>query len=130
MSSVTVESARTETLRVPANGTWSVLRRDPKFFIASALLFLLAVMAVRPEWLGADPDQICELSHFIERPSRDHWFGYDIQGCEYYSRTLLGARTSLLVGFTVVGFATVIGLLFGTLAGYYEGFVDSVVARV
>lgn len=133
MSGITTADTEASPSAVPpvdSGSVWHLLRRDPRFLIAAFLLLLLGVIAVAPGTLGAVGDQPCDLANFLGRPSRDNWFGFDMQGCEYYSKTLLGARTSLTVGFTVVAFATVIGLVIGTLAGFYEGIVDGIVSRV
>jgi len=60
----------------------------------------------------------------------EHYFGLDGNLRDLYSRVLFGARLSLLVGFTSVGFAIVIGTVLGALAGYLGGWTDNVIMRV
>lgn len=113
-----------------SDSAWGALRRDPRFYVCVLVIAAMAAIALFPESFGADPAAPCLLSRSLERPSVGHPFGFDLLGCDYYSRTLLGARTSLAVGLIVVASAMLIGLVVGAFAGYYEGFLDAVVARV
>ncbi len=63
------------------------------------------------------------------RPSRQHWFGTDIQGCDYYARVIYGARVSIIIGIGVILLAGVLGLLLGGVAGFYGGAADLVISR-
>lgn len=111
-------------------GLLRALLRDPRCFVSLAVIGLLAVMAVAPGWFGAGDPRDCSLATSLSRPSAAHWFGKDLQGCDYYTRTLHGARVSLVIGGAVVVLATLVGTLFGTLAGFYEGALDAVLARL
>ncbi len=62
-------------------------------------------------------------------PRDGHPFGYDMQGCDYFSNVVHGARVSLLVGVLVASLTFVIALVAGALAGYFGGFVDTVISR-
>ena len=62
-------------------------------------------------------------------PSWEHWFGTDALGRDVFARTLLGGRISLIVGLVSALFCTVIGLLIGSMAGYFRRF-DFPIMRV
>lgn len=64
----------------------------------------------------ADPNY-CTLENSLESASKGHPFGFDLQGCDVYSRVVYGTRTSLSVGV----FATVLVVLLGTLIGALSG---------
>ena len=64
------------------------------------------------------------------KPSRHHWFGTDLLGCDYYSRVIYGARTSLIVGFLTAGSTVLIALVLGSIAGYYGGVRDGIISRI
>ncbi len=70
-----------------------------------------------------------ELSRRLERPSVSHPFGLDELGRDILSRLLSGARISLLVGLAVVSVSSLVGMLLGSIAGYFGGVVDDVISR-
>src|SRR6266699_92404 len=63
-------------------------------------------------------------------PSAKHWFGTDVHGRDLLSRALYGAQISLLVGIVGAGVSLVIGVLWGAIAGYTGGRVDSAMMRI
>jgi oligopeptide transport system permease protein len=109
---------------------WRELRRDPLFLGSGLVVLLLAGMAAFPRlFTRADPYD-CRLSRSARPPSADHWFGFDIQGCDYYARVVHGARVSLTVGILATVSAVAVALVLGSLAGYYGRIVDTVIARL
>lgn len=109
---------------------WKDLRRNPFFVVSALLIILFVVMAIAPGlFTGADP-RACDLSRSLERPSSNHWFGFDLQGCDYYARVVYGARASIAVGLLVTAGTALISIIVGTLAGYYGGVTDAVVSRI
>jgi oligopeptide transport system permease protein len=109
---------------------WRQLRRNPVFVIAAILLVVLTVMSLFPQlFTNADP-RSCNLRLSRQSPSAEAWFGYDLQGCDYYSNVIYGARVSMAIGIIVVGGSLVIGVVLGALAGYYGGWLDSLIARL
>lgn len=119
----------TDRPRSLAADAWRDLRRSPIFLISAVLITVLLVMSAVPQlFTNADPDN-CVLANSRQGPSASAWFGYDLQGCDVYARTIYGARASILVGiFTTIGVAVVGGIV-GMLAGFYGGWVDSVLSR-
>ncbi len=65
-----------------------------------------------------------------QMPSRDHWFGTDAIGHDYLSRVIYGVRTSLIVAFSAVAVACLIGIPLGLAAGLLGGRVDFFVSRI
>lgn len=96
-------------------------------FVIIAGIFVLAILA---PWLAPyDPDAI-NVKAILLSPSAAHWMGTDGLGRDVLSRMLYGGRISLLVGFVAVGISTLIGVLLGALAGYYRGWVDTLIMRL
>jgi ABC-type dipeptide/oligopeptide/nickel transport system permease subunit len=62
-------------------------------------------------------------------PTGEHWFGVDPLGRDVFSRTVYGARVSLLVGIAGTGIAVLVGVTVGLVAGYYRGWVDTLLSR-
>lgn len=109
---------------------WRELRTRPVFLVAGALIAVYIVMALFPTlFTNVDP-RACDLNQSLVRPNADHWFGFDLQGCDYYARTIYGAQVSISIGLVVTVFAVLIAIVLGSVAGYYGGFLDSVIARV
>ncbi|MFF0905296.1 UNVERIFIED_CONTAM: ABC transporter permease [Kocuria sp. CPCC 205316] len=106
------------------------LLRNP-FFLAGALLFVVfAVMALAPQVFTSVDPRACSLDRSGNGPQAGAPFGYDVQGCDYYSNVVHGARISLAIGFLAVLGTLAIGVVVGALAGYYGGWLDSLLARV
>lgn len=109
---------------------WRQLRRNPFFVVSALFVLVFIVMAIAPQlFTGTDP-RSCNLANSLQRPSADHWFGFDLQGCDYYARVIYGARTSIAIGLLVTAGAALIAVIFGTTAGYYGGARDSVISRI
>jgi peptide/nickel transport system permease protein len=62
-------------------------------------------------------------------PNAQFWFGADAAGRDLFVRTMYGARTSLFVGIVASGFAVLIGLIVGLTAGFFGGWVDTILSR-
>ena len=93
-----------------------------------AMIAVMAVLALAAPLLCADPAAV-DISRQLQPPGADAWLGTDDLGRDVFARIAYGARISLLVGFVAVGIATVVGVFFGALAGYYSGWVDGVIMR-
>ncbi|TWJ19415.1 oligopeptide ABC transporter permease [Geobacter argillaceus] len=109
-----------------------VLRRlrSNRFAMAGALvvgiLFVFSFLA--PFITPYAPDTL-DAYRVLMPPSAEHWFGTDELGRDVFTRMIYGARISLKVGFVAVGIAVTIGTAIGLLAGYYGGFLDSLMMR-
>jgi peptide/nickel transport system permease protein len=104
-----------------------VVKRQPLASLGVALLLAFTVCAVFAPWLAPqDPAQL-DLTGRLMGPSGAHWFGTDELGRDILSRTLFGARISLIVAVSVVGLSLAVGLVAGGLAGFYGGWTDTVV---
>lgn len=109
---------------------WRDLRRRPLFHVSSVIIVLVIAVAAFPGlFTGADP-KYCNLAFSMQGPSADHWFGFDRQGCDIYSRTIYGARASVMVGVGVTAAVLVIGVVVGAVAGFYGGGADSLLSRI
>lgn len=106
------------------------LRRNPLFWISSTLILVFIVMAVWPSILATHTATWNDLTIARETPSAEHWFGTDTQGYDIYSRTIYGARASILVGVLATLGVLVVGSFFGLVAGYVGGIVDALISRV
>lgn len=93
------------------------------------IVTVLAMALLAPVLAPYDPDAI-DVKSILIPPSSTHWMGTDGLGRDVFSRMLFGARISLLVGFVAVGIATLIGVVLGSISGYYRGWIDVVIMRM
>lgn len=105
------------------------LRRHPTVLLGFAILLLVTAMALLAPWIAShDPMRLDPLER-LRGPSAEHWFGTDHLGRDVFSRTVFGARVSLIVGFTVAALACVAGLVVGLVSGFIR-LLDPVVMRI
>ena len=88
-----------------------------------------AIVAIFAPWIAPDPIFL-DFDAVLESPSASHIFGTDGAGRDEFARVIYGARVSLQVGVLAVTIAGTAGVLSGIAAGYYGGWVDSVIMRV
>jgi peptide/nickel transport system permease protein len=93
-------------------------------YIGIGIAAIVVLAAVFAPFLATHDVNAQDLSMRFMPPSAEHWFGTDGLGRDIYSRILFGARISLQVGITVVVVSGVIGILIGSIAGFYGGWVD------
>ncbi len=98
------------------------------FWLAVGWLALLVVLAFFADWLPIDDPHEIGAGGPREGPSPDHLFGTDALGRDVFSRTIFGARISLLVGFLAILFGIIVGGGLGIVAGYFRGLVDQVIS--
>ena len=94
--------------------------------IAIAAVFILA--AIFAPFIATHDVTSQNLSIRYAAPSAEHWFGTDSLGRDVFSRVVFGARISLEVGIVVVAVSSTIGVIIGSIAGYYGGLIDRVLS--
>lgn len=124
---VEVPSAPARSLRGEA---WRRFRRNRMAMVGLGFLVLLVLVAVfAPVLTKYAPDQL-KTGPYRDPPSRAHWFGTDKTGRDVFTRVIYGARVSLRIGIIATSMSIVIGVVLGSLAGYFGGIVDLVVMRL
>lgn len=88
------------------------------------LIAIFLICALFAPWIAPDDPASIDLPGRLMGPSRMHWFGTDELGRDILSRIVYGARISMLVGGSVVVVSLSLGLIVGSVAGYYGGAVD------
>lgn len=105
------------------------MRQNRSLVIGSAIIIVFSVIAMLAPIISPyDPSQI-DGTALLMSPSAGHILGTDSLGRDILSRMIYGARVSLSIGLIAVGIATLIGLVLGSLAGFYGGFIDSLIMR-
>ena len=105
----------------------TAIRRNPTIFIGAVLLVALVAMTLAAPWIAGDPFRQAPVNR-LRPPSEGFWFGTDQFGRDVFSRTVYGARVSLIVGFAVAALSSLIGLAVGLVCGYFKR-IDAVIMR-
>jgi peptide/nickel transport system permease protein len=109
---------------------WRLLKHNSLAVSGVVVVFALILMAILVPWLtGLSPyDQM--LTARLLPPSSEHWFGTDELGRDIFTRIIYGSRITLLIIFLVSIIVLPVGLMIGTVAGYFGGMVDTVLMRI
>jgi len=92
--------------------------------IGVVLVLVLVIFALFAPWIAPQDPAHIYLPTRLSRPSSAHWCGTDELGRDILSRLIYGSRISMLVGSCVVAVSLAVGLIVGSLAGYYGGRFD------
>lgn len=109
---------------------WARLRKNRLALFGLGVIIFLCVVSLLTPWIAPYGYEQQNLALGATPPSWQHWFGTDIFGRDLLTRVMWGGRMSLMVGFVATGVALVIGVLWGTVAGYAGGRVDAVMMRL
>lgn len=108
--------------------TWNTAaalgRRNMLASTGMALVAVFVIFALFAPWIAPQNPSNIDLPSRLQPPSGAHWFGTDELGRDILSRVIYGARISMLVGGSVVAGSLLLGLVLGSIAGYYGGLSD------
>ncbi|HZT06246.1 MAG TPA: ABC transporter permease [Chloroflexota bacterium] len=125
--------------RSPWQLFWRRFRSDRVAMVSAAFIVLVILMAVLAPVLvsligltGPNQPNQNALDAFGQPtgPSAVHPFGVDELGRDVLARVIYGAQVSLEIAFIATGIAVLIGVAIGTIAGYFRGWVDSLLSRI
>ncbi len=107
------------------------LINNPTGLLGAVLVLGLILAAIFAPYLSPyDPEKADRPNRLQPPGSEGHPLGTDQAGRDLLSRTIHGARVSLVVGFSAVIAASILGSLMGLLAGYFGGWTDTIISRV
>ena len=109
---------------------WRRFRRNRLAVAGLVVLILFVLSAIFAPWLAKHDPNRNNLRERNQPPSREHPLGTDDMGRDILARTLYGGRISLTVGLVSVGISLSIGLILGSLAGFFGGMVDTLIMRL
>jgi peptide/nickel transport system permease protein len=126
--------------RSPRQIFWSRFRRDRFAFGGIIFIVILIVVAIGAPWIASNvahhgPNQLFLFTMtdnygLPKGPSKAFWFGADVAARDLFVRVIYGARTSLIVAFFATGMEMVVGVIFGVMAGFYRGKIDTFISRL
>ncbi|HWM36334.1 MAG TPA: ABC transporter permease [Streptomyces sp.] len=109
---------------------WHDLRRNPVFIVSALLILFLVLISLWPGLIATRNPLSCQLNKSLDPASPGHWFGYDTQGCDVYTRVVYGARTSVTVGVCATLGVAAVGSVLGGLGGFFGGWWDALLSRL
>ncbi|MEU0742151.1 ABC transporter permease [Streptomyces sp. NPDC006134] len=109
---------------------WHDLRRNPVFLVSALVICFLVVISLWPSLIASGNPLACDLAKAQEGSQPGHPFGFNGQGCDVYTRTVHGARTSVTVGVCATLGVAVLGSVLGGLAGFFGGAWDGFLSRI
>jgi ABC-type dipeptide/oligopeptide/nickel transport system permease subunit len=124
--------------RSPMQLFWRRFRRDKVAIVALIFIGMLILVAIFAgpitKLVGAPPPNVQQTSALDDfglpqGPSSEHIMGVDPIGRDVFSRVLHGARVSLAVAFIGTGLSVLFGVILGIIAGFYRGWIDTIIAR-
>ena len=130
-----VAAAKDATGKRPEKGysfaadTWRRLRKNKLAMVGLVILALLILCAIFAGFLAPYSYEEQDLANAFQHPGGEHIFGTDEYGRDIFSRCIYGARISLVVGFIAVGVAILVGVVLGSIAGYFGNLTDNLIMR-
>ncbi|USK30902.1 ABC transporter permease subunit [Bacillus sp. CMF21] len=109
---------------------WEIFSKNKAAVVGGAIILFYILIALFAPLLAAhDPFEI-QLDKKLQQPSFEHWMGTDDKGRDILARILYGSRLSMGIGFAAVSFGAFFGIIMGLAAGYYGGWVDTIISRI
>ncbi|MEZ7984314.1 MAG: ABC transporter permease [Pseudomonadales bacterium] len=109
---------------------WYRLNKNKLAMLGLYLIIFFVVVSILTPWLAPYGYETQNLALGASAPSAQHWLGTDIHGRDLMTRLMYGGRISLMVGFAATAVSLVIGVLWGTIAGYIGGLTDTIMMRI
>lgn len=110
---------------------WRRLAQNRMAVVATVIFGLIILLClIGPLLFGQHSGETNNLENAFQKPSGSHWFGTDDLGRDVFVRTLEGGRISLAVGFLATAVSLVIGVVYGSFAGYVGGRTDAFLMRI
>ena len=109
--------------------TFKRLAKNPMAMLGLGIVLFLVLISFLAPFITTYTYTDMDLKAMNKGPSAKHWFGTDSLGRDLFSRLLYGGRYTLGLGFGACAISTIIGILLGSVAGYFGSWVDNLVMR-
>ena len=124
-------------VRTRAEGTsrlWKSVTRfitgKPLGAVGAGIIIVMVLVAILQPVITFHDAEAWSYSEFLDAPSLTHWLGTDDKGRDMWTRMVVGARVSLLVGFASVAFGSGLGGVLGIISAWFGGKVDQITQRL
>jgi len=106
------------------------LKRNKMAMLGLIVIILMTLASIFAPLIAPYGYEQQDLYHIFQSPNSAHIFGTDNLGRDIFSRLLYGGRQSLKIGIVSVAIASTLGIIFGSVAGFYGGRVDNILMRI
>lgn len=134
MSEVVSKQMNVQTKKEQAVGPWKLawrtFKKSKTALIGSAIVLFFVLIAIFAPYIAPQGMNEQNFSVRLLPPSSEYWFGTDDFGRDIFSRVVLGARISLIVGFSSVIASAIVGSILGIIAGFYGRWIDTIISRL
>nr|WP_087396663.1 ABC transporter permease [Flavonifractor sp. An100] len=110
--------------------TWKGLKKNKLAMVGLVLIILLIIMAVFADVIAPYGVDDQDLTQKFQPPSMEHIFGTDDFGRDVFSRVIYGSRYSLAIGACAAILSAAVGMIIGSVAGFYGGKADNILMRL
>lgn len=107
-----------------------LLRRNPMTMLGLTILLIMVLVGILAPYIAPYNPLDVNPKEKLKPPSISHWMGTDDFGRDILTRVLYATRTDLMIATSAVSIAAVIGVLLGSIAGYFRGILDEVIMRI
>lgn len=114
----------------PWKVAWRTFKKSKTALFGTGIVLFFVLVAIFAPLLAPQGMNEQNMAVRLTPPSADYWFGTDDFGRDIFSRIILGARLSLVVGFSSVIVSAIVGSILGIVAGYYGKWIDTIISRI
>ena len=112
------------------NDAWRRLKKNKMAVVSFYFVAAVCLISVFADIIATHPFDEQNIDRILEGPSQQHWLGTDDLGRDLFSRLVYGARMSMSVGIFTAIISLVLGTIYGSIAGWFGGRVDSTMMRL
>ncbi|RDV36347.1 ABC transporter permease [Bradymonadaceae bacterium TMQ3] len=120
---------RRPQLKLPRAGS-GANHFGPLAYLGMAILAVVALVALFAPWLAPYELAHMDVTRQLQGPSAEHWLGTDENGADVLTLLIYGTRVAAVVGLSVVGICSTVGVILGAISGYFGGWIDEALMRL
>lgn len=106
------------------------LKKNKAAIIGLGIVIAIGIISLITPWIAPYAYEVQDLDLGSVAPNSQHWLGTDVFGRDMLTRIMWGGRVSLSVGIIATAVSLVIGVLWGSIAGFFGGRIDSIMMRI
>lgn len=109
---------------------WRRLKSNKVAILAVIILAIIMIMSAIGPYINEFDYKSIDSSKINTKPNKIHWFGTDELGRDIFSRVWQAGRVSIIIGIFGALISTVVGSIYGAIAAYFGGRIDTIMMRI